>query len=326
MARVLLFCVLLVAGASLPAQRIYLPVKVKHKWTFVAYLDTAIIDLSRQFDYISDINLPWFGQPGTSSGYYHIENNGKLGLANANFEIALEPAWQEIHPISHQFFLVSDGYYTVIDSSNTDLFNGNRFEAVQLAEQGGHEFFLVKEKGKWGACRAGENRLALPPAYHEIGYLKAGKGLFKVKYDHLDTLGWYVVDWEGEKLPNLKRPQALTLAAGPKYILTQQKASYTNWSIRDLTGKEVMILDPWAEVLPLNSYLLGYKQKPGALLKVLVLEDEIRTVPEEFNYLEAVNDDLAFFRTQTHSGFILPNGDLLILGGPEISAAEPGKG
>jgi len=303
-------------GAALPAfaQPVHLPVKVKHQWGFLEVTDeTARLDEDRLYDHLGDLNLPWFERPGTRSGYYLVEQNGKLGLVTAAFEPVLAPAWREVHPISDQLFLVADaGGYTVVDREGRSLLGEERYRAIRLPGDPGLPYFLLRRDGKWGVVKQGQSDWVLPPAFRELAYLDVGdQGLWKVRPDTAASGRWRLLEAAGAPVAGLSGAYDRIEAAGRQHLALQEQQRISDWSIRDLAGEEVLVLGPEADIRPLNQHLFGYKEKDSPAYTVLAMRTPITPLVEKFDYLQAVDDELVFYRREGQAGFLQPNGSLL---------------
>ncbi len=328
MKRMFFLLFLLGIGGLACAQKNYLPIKVKNQWGFLEINgDDFRIDTSVLYDNLGDQDLPWFGQPGTQSGYHLVEKDGKLGLVTTDFKTVISPGWQEIHPISDQHFLVTDaGGYTVIDRTEKPLFPQNGYQAVQLVDNNDLSLFLLKQSGKWGVRKRGQQKWSLPPQYFEIEYLNVGtEGFFKVKKDRTVGDQWQIVDWNGAVLPGFKGTYERVVAASQTHIAVQKTNGKSKWSIRDVSGKELLILDPETKIKALNQHLLAYQEKGSNTYAVLVMKEAISPLVEKFSRLEPVGEGMVFFRIGQKAGLIKPNGRLAEISeviNPEIFAGK----
>ena len=316
MTRYLFYVFLFALVQPLSAQKAYLPIKVNHQWGFLEVTESNTrLDTSELYDYLGDVNLPWVDQPGTTSGYYLVQKDGKIGLMNAGFEQVLKPAWQEISPISDQHFLVGqDGQYTIIDRAGVDLLNGKRYQAIRLPKLQDVSTLFVRENGKWGVHQTAENRLVIPTNYFAIEFLDVeNQGLFKVKKSKIDKR-WKVINWQEKPLDNLRNASEVVRVASKRHLLIQDERGETDWSIRDLTGKELLTLPAGVNIRNLNKHLLAYRNDLTKPFTVLVMQKEITPLVEEFLEVKRLNEEIAYYIMKGQSGFITPQGKLLILG------------
>lgn len=292
-------------------QKTYLPVKVKHQWGVLEVTpNSAVLDPEKRFDNLGDLNLPWLGQPGSQSGLYHLEQAGNLGLAEANYNIIVKPAWQEIHPINDQYFLVAkDGVYNIIDRNNKLQIKEDNYQAINFPTED-LSFFMLKKEGKWGVRKKGQKNWAIQPEYQDIQYLEVGtEGLFKVKSD----AHWQLVDWSGDTLKQFPGSFDRIMAISQNHLAFQTTSRKSKWSIQNLEGKELLLLDPTTSMRPLNQALFGYKEKGNGTFSVLVMRKEISPLVEKFQEIKPVNDKLVYYRLGNTNGFIQANGTLLEL-------------
>ncbi len=313
MTRLLLFFLSLGLTLNASAQTTYLPIKVKHQWGLLAVTDQdAHFDSTRLYDQLGDTNLPWFGQPGSQSGYYLVEQDGKLGLVTEAFEPVISTSWEGIQPISHDHFLVAiDGRYTIVDSKEKSLLGGNTYEAIRLPKDNSLAFLILKEKGKWGVRKMKEKSWLIQPEYLDLAMVDVGtEGFFKVKTSKEDGNKWRLIDWSG-KTPNGFSGTFENLeAASSRHFAIQEISGKTNWSIRDLSGKEMLVLGPQTTIIPLNKHLFGYREGGSNTYTVLVMREEISPLVEKFRHLEYVNEKVAYYKLGRKAGFVYGNGTL----------------
>lgn len=324
-----LFLILLGIGTHTSAQKIHLPIKVDQQWTFLEVTDeTTELDEASLYDHLGDVNLPWFGQADTQSGYYQVEQNGKLGLVTVAFQPVISPAWRDIHPISDQYFLVADiEGYTVIDRKEKPLLPGDRYQAIRLTDPNDLSFFMLKQAGKWGVKKQGQQNWSVPPDFDELAFIDVGtEGFFKVKKAGTAEDKWQVIDWQGSNLPGLTAAFDRVEAAGRNYLAVQETSGKSNWSIRDLNGKELLLLAPEAIIKPLNDYLFSYKEKGSDTFAVLAMRNVITPLVEQFHFLQKINEELVFYRLGTKAGFIQSSGQLLEIDEDSDLDVFPGQG
>lgn len=311
MKRYLTFLFLITA---IPAftQKVYLPVQVDQQWTFLEVTDeTTDLDRTRLYDHLGDLNLPWFDRPGTRSGYYLIEKNGKLGLVTATFEPVLQAAWREIHPISDQYFLVADDQgYSILERNEKTLLKADNYQAIKLPEDGSLSYFLLMQEGKWGVKKQGQTAWSIPPDYAELEFVPAGtEGCFKGRKNTTEN-NWQLLNWEGKPVAGLAGTFANIAAAGRNHIAVQDTSGKTGWRVRDLTGKEVLVLDPGSILKPLTDHLFAYRKKGGSGFTVLVMQATITPLVEQFRVLEPLNDQQVFYQLEDRAGLIGADGRL----------------
>ena len=327
MRRFLVLWVLLGIGLNAFSQQIYFPAKVNHQWAILEHSPlSSKVNTSQLYDNLGDVNLPWFGQEGTESGFFHIEQNGKLGLINSAFAIIVQPNWEEVHPISRSHFLVNDGStYSIIDATGKYILKGDQYQGVHTVDAD-LTFFLIKQNGRWGVKRKGQKAWAIAPRYFDMVFLHAGeKGLFKVIKEKGAPSDWAIIDWEGKSLKGFAGNYEKIMVAGSGHLAVQKKGNQSKWSIRDLTGKELLILDPATTLKPLNRDLFAYREKGKNSYSVLVMRKQISPLAEQFSYLKAINGELAFYRLGDKAGFITSNGGLVELKAglrPDVLPAE----
>ncbi len=242
--------------------------------------------------------------------------------------MVVQPSWQEIHPISEELFLVGNGGgYTIINRSEKRLLPGGDYEAIRLMADNNFSFFLLKQNGKWGVKQKGQEAWSIEPIYAELEFLQVGpQGLFKAKKVEAPGNKWQVINWEEANLPGIENGYQQVLTAGRNHFATQEIIGKTKWSIRDLTGKEVLVLDPQTIIKPLNKHLFGYKERGRNTFSVLVMRTKISPLAEQFQDLHAVNDTLAFYTMGNQAGLITSNGSLVDLGAEGIAQVSADEG
>ena len=91
-------------------------------------------------------------------------------------------------------------------------------------------------------------------------------GLFKVRKYQKTGNKWQIIDWQGNTPAGFQKTYDQVAMVGALHLAVQDTNRKTNWSIRDLTGKEQLILGPETEVKPLNRHLLAYREKGSEVL------------------------------------------------------------
>ena len=316
-------------GTLLTAQKIHLPVQVKNQWGFLEVTnETSRLDTTTLYDQIGDLNIPWFGQASTQSGYFHIEQNGKLGLVNAFFQSIIKPDWQEIQPISNQYFLVAnDGSYSIIDRNAKALLKADNYQAIKLPRDNPLSFFMLLQSGKWGVRKQGQRNWAIEPIYFDLEFLDVGaEGVFKIQKGKNEDNQWQIINWQNENLSGFEGAFEQIVAASKNHIAVQKTSRKTNWSIRDLKGKELLVLAPNTNVKSLNKHLFAYKEKGKNTYSVLVMRESISPLVEQFNDLKYLNEEVVLYSTGNKVGFIQSNGRLIEINSVGRPKVFSGKG
>lgn len=324
MKRYLIFLFLATAISAF-TQKLYLPVQVDQQWTFLEVSDESTdLDRTRLYGHLGDLNLPWLGRPGTQSGYYLVEKNGKLGLVTATFQPVLRAAWREIHPISDQYFLVAgEQGYSIVERNEQALLKADGYQAIKLPEDGSVSYFLLMQGGKWGVKKRGQQAWSIPPEYAELEFVKVGEeGFFKGRKNTAENK-WQLLNWAGKPFSGLAGNFASIEPAGRSYLAVQDTSGKTGWSVRDLTGKEVLILEPGSMIKPLTDQLFAYREKGSPTYTVLVMRSQITPLVEQFRELEPIHNQLVFYRLEKSTGFISGDGRLKPIPAEQILEVKP---